>query len=225
MMLDRYFANLAQQRDLSKESLDKVRDVLASILKRAIRHGLLVTNPLDGLEMPRARKRSSRSKPFITPQQFEQLVTKIPEPYRTMVYVAVFTGLRVSELVGLRWNDVHDASLTVDERYCRGDWGEPKSEASNATIAVNRLRSSLSCTEAWGHRATLDLSRTATKSDLKWSDEQKRQHAQLTKERRPDRREFYNQFPRTHESSCLWPRGAARLKPCPSTVPKVSYRL
>ncbi len=25
----------------------------------------------------------------------------------------------------------------MDERYCRGDWGCPKSEASNATIAVN----------------------------------------------------------------------------------------
>ena len=26
----------------------------------------------------------------------------------------------------------------VEQRYCRGDWGAPKSEASNATIPVNR---------------------------------------------------------------------------------------
>ena len=44
----------------------------------------------------------------------------------------------VSELAGLRWNDVHEESITIDERYCRGDWGAPKSEASNATIGVNR---------------------------------------------------------------------------------------
>ncbi len=55
-----------------------------------------------------------------------------------MVYVAIYTGLRVSELAGLRWNDIHENSITVDERYCRGDWGAPKSEASNATIGVNR---------------------------------------------------------------------------------------
>lgn len=62
----------------------------------------------------------------------------IPEPYATMTYVAIYSGLRVSELAGLRWNDVHQDSITIDERYCRGDWGAPKSEASNATIAVNR---------------------------------------------------------------------------------------
>ena len=55
-----------------------------------------------------------------------------------MVYVAVFTGLRVSELIGLRWQNVHEDAITIEERYCRGDWGAPKSEASNATIPVNR---------------------------------------------------------------------------------------
>jgi ATP-dependent helicase/nuclease subunit A len=29
-------------------------------------------------------------------------------------------------------------TITIDERYCRGDWGAPKSESSNATIPVNR---------------------------------------------------------------------------------------
>ena len=62
----------------------------------------------------------------------------IPEPYASLVYVAIYTGLRISELAGLRWNDVHEGSITIDERFCRGDWGAPKSDASNATIAVNR---------------------------------------------------------------------------------------
>jgi hypothetical protein len=29
-------------------------------------------------------------------------------------------------------------SITIDERYCRGDWAAPKSDASNTTIPVNR---------------------------------------------------------------------------------------
>ena len=137
MSLDRYFVGLAE-KDLSQESIDKVRDVLASILKRAIRHGLLIKNPIEGLELPRAKNRRQRSKPYITPGQFDRLISNIPEPYATMVYVAVYTGLRVSELAALRWNDIHEASISIDERFCRGDWGEPKSEASCATIAVNR---------------------------------------------------------------------------------------
>ena len=59
------------------------------------------------------------------------------EPYASMFYVAIYTGLRVSELAGLRWNDIGASSITIDERFCRGDWGAPKSEASNATIGVN----------------------------------------------------------------------------------------
>jgi hypothetical protein len=40
--------------------------------------------------------------------------------------VAVHSGPRVSELVGLKWEDVHDEegaeAITVDEPCCRGDW-------------------------------------------------------------------------------------------------------
>ena len=56
-----------------------------------------------------------------------------------MVFVAVYTGLRVSELAGLRWNDIHGDSITIDERYSRGDWAFPKTESSAGTIAFNRL--------------------------------------------------------------------------------------
>jgi integrase len=55
-----------------------------------------------------------------------------------MLYVAVYSGLRVSELIGLRWNDVGHDSLMVDERCCRGDWSARKSEAGNAPVAVQR---------------------------------------------------------------------------------------
>ena len=71
--------------------------------------------------MPAERRGKRRNKPYLTVQQFERLVELIPEPYATMVYVAIYTGLRVSELAGLRWDDIHEDSITIDERYCRGD--------------------------------------------------------------------------------------------------------
>ena len=135
LTVDRYLTSLGKS-DLSHESIDKIRDVLSGILSAAVRYELLVRNPAEGLHLPRA-KRGKRSKPFITPNQFSLLVELIAEPYATMVYVAVFTGLRVSELIGLRWRNVGSDSITVEERYCRGDWGPPKSEASSATVPVN----------------------------------------------------------------------------------------
>jgi len=133
----RYFSNMASSH-LARESRDKIRDVLSSVLGSAVRYQLLLSNPVENVRMPAERRGKRRNKPYLTPDQFNLLLERIPEPYATMVFVAIYTGLRVSELAGLKWEDIHEDSITIDERYCRGDWGEPKSESSNATIGVNR---------------------------------------------------------------------------------------
>jgi integrase len=136
LSLQRYLSSMTRSK-LSHESLDKIRDVLSSILGSAVKFRYLVKNPAEGLKLPPAKK-GNRTKPFITPEQFNGLLAQMSEPYSTMIYVAVHTGFRASELIGLRWEDIHSDSITIDERCCRGDWGAPKSHASNATIPVNR---------------------------------------------------------------------------------------
>lgn len=126
------------QQQLARESVDKIRDVLSSVLGSAVKYGYLVTNPAEAVQLPPSRRGARRHKPFIRPEQFSALAELIQEPYATMVHVAVYTGLRVSEVIGLRWSDIHEQSITIDERYCRGDWAAPKSDASNTTIPVNR---------------------------------------------------------------------------------------
>jgi integrase len=136
LTLQQYFSGIASSK-LSYESRDKIRDVMSSILTSAVTYGILVKNPMDGVRLAPARK-GNRVKPYIDPVKFVSLLSLIPEPYATMAHVAAFTGLRPSELIGLRWRNVHEDSITVEERYCRGEWGAPKSKASNATIPVNR---------------------------------------------------------------------------------------
>jgi integrase len=136
MSLQAYFSGMAAST-LSHESKDKIRDVLSSILGSAVTYGLLTRNSMENVQLPPEKRGRKRNKPYITPQQFKAILELIAEPYATMIYVAVYTGLRVSELIGLRWDDVLPEHLTIDERCMRGDWGAPKSEASNATIPVN----------------------------------------------------------------------------------------
>jgi integrase len=132
LTLQRYFSSLK----VSHCSASKVRDVLASVMGSALRFGVIVKNPLIGVQLVPSRT-GKKTKPTITPEQFEQLVNLIAEPYSTMVYVSVLAGLRVSELVALKWEDVHTDSITIDERFCRGDWACPKTNASGATIGVD----------------------------------------------------------------------------------------
>lgn len=130
--LQRYFSGMKANHPTAL----KIKDVLASVLGSAVRFGLLVKNPLGGVQLL-APKHGKRTKPHITPEQFNAMVNLMVEPYATMVYVCVMAGLRVSELIGLKWEDVHADSLTIDERFCRGDWGAPKTGASSATIGVS----------------------------------------------------------------------------------------
>jgi hypothetical protein len=115
LSVDRYMAGLGTTK-LAHESLDKIRDVLSSILASAVRYGLLLENPAEGVRLPH-RRSGRKAKPWITRAQFDALVEFIREPYASMVYVAVFTGLRAGELVGLRWRNVHQDALTIEERY------------------------------------------------------------------------------------------------------------
>ena len=133
LTIQRYFSNMATS-PLTHESRDKIRDVLSGVLGSAVQYGLLVSNPVENVRMPAERRGRNRNKPYVKPEQFDELLSRIPEPYATMVYVAIYTGLRVSELAGLRWNDIGADCITIDERFCRGDWGAPKSEASNTTM-------------------------------------------------------------------------------------------
>jgi integrase len=133
MTLQKYFNALTCNR----ATMLKLKDVLGSVFGSAVRYGLLLRSPMEGVQLPNP-KVGKRQKPYVTPLQFAALLECMQEPYTTMVYVCVFAGLRVSELVGLRWEDVHDGALTIDERFCRGDWSCPKTSGSSATIGVDQ---------------------------------------------------------------------------------------
>ena len=132
MTLQNYFSGMKA----GHASAMKIKDVLANIMNSAVAFGLLVRSPLESVKLPRPRV-GRKAKPYITPEQFDNLVDLISEPYATMVYVCVLSGLRVSELIGLKWEDVHADSLTIDERFCRGNWGTTKTAGSSATLAVD----------------------------------------------------------------------------------------
>jgi integrase len=135
MMLQKYFSGLRKNHTTAM----KVKDALASVLSIALRFGLLSKNPLVGVQIPSPRV-GKRTKPHITPEQFDALVNLISEPYSTMVYVCVLAGLRVSELVGLKWEDVHTDSLTIDARGARKTFKLVRSDAPGDLVFQSLIK-------------------------------------------------------------------------------------
>ncbi len=74
-----------------------------------------------------------------TPEEIRRLTQTLIGRYRPLLLTAVFTGLRASELRGLRWTDIDfkAAELHVRQRadrHCR--IGKPKTAAAERTVPL-----------------------------------------------------------------------------------------
>ena len=67
------------------------------------------------------------------------MLEKLPEPARTVVAVAAFTGLTRSEIPALKWEDYKDGEIFVSRKKWRGHIGAPKTEAREAGVPVAPL--------------------------------------------------------------------------------------
>ncbi len=78
--------------------------VLSQALKQAVRWGLLASNPADAVTPPRAAPRELRT---LRPEEVALLEDAAPDDeFRRLIQVAVKTGLRLGELLGLQWKDI-----------------------------------------------------------------------------------------------------------------------
>ena len=87
------------------------------------------------------RKRLKRERRILTDAQFRLLLSALPELVQLMVETAVSTGMRISEILGLKWGcvDLDRGLIWVRERYYRGDTDEPKSEHSKRALPLGHL--------------------------------------------------------------------------------------
>ena len=70
--------------------------VLSSVLKSAVEYEMLIRNPMLAVQIPRAKiVNKHKAKPYLTPEEFDRLLVLVDEPYASMIYVAVHSGLRV----------------------------------------------------------------------------------------------------------------------------------
>lgn len=110
-VVQRYVDRLAAQRDPDDPeqplhapgTIRSIYAVLRTALAKAVRMGLIRTNPCTNIDLPKARREEML---FLTAEQVRLLAEAIDPQYRVLVYTAAWTGLRAGELAGLRWGDV-----------------------------------------------------------------------------------------------------------------------
>jgi integrase len=80
-----------------------------------------------------------RKPQVLSPEKFQELVAVLREPYKTMVIVAMCTGMRVSEVLALRWEhiDFKAGAMLVQQGVVKGRIGKVKTEASHDEVLLD----------------------------------------------------------------------------------------
>jgi integrase len=123
----------------------RVFRTLGQILSLGVRRGKVTQNWAREVETPKARKRAKKElkagRDFPTKEEMQAILDAARNNRRAypLILTAAHTGLRVSEILGLRWENVDfdAAEIHVVERLDRfGEHGNPKSEDSNRTLPI-----------------------------------------------------------------------------------------
>jgi integrase len=116
--------------------------VLHIALKTAVKWGLASRNVVDAVDPPRAR--NTEMKTWDEDNIIRFLNTAKGTPYYALFYTALFTGMRRSELLALRWQDIDFifSQISVNRGLHQLNDGsyiftQPKSAKSQRTIALS----------------------------------------------------------------------------------------
>lgn len=135
---------LATRPTLSGKTVNNYVSVLREALALAVKDKALPENPADGIE--RAAHQKEPPDPF-SRDEAEAIIAKMPAgPVANLVEFWMFTGLRTSEIAGLRWPNVDLAGghILVTEALVRGaDKASTKTNVARAVLLNSRAIAAL----------------------------------------------------------------------------------
>ena len=119
---------------------------MGTFIKSAIMNDLIVKHPMNGIKNPRPQEIGSDLKCFTIEEQRKFLEEAEKSHSYAPFALALETGLRPGEIIGLTWDmvDLEKGTLTVDKtmeyRYSKGIWqaGPPKTLTSYRTIPLTK---------------------------------------------------------------------------------------
>ena len=153
------FYNAKMKSGLSVKTIWKIRNLISTALKQAVREGYIEKNPDEYIVLP---KKQRFEPSILTPDEIRKIVEEAKEdPLYPIVVTALFTGMRKGELMALQWKNVdfqnrrifveHSLGVLLHQEGSDGKFHnayelvEPKSKKSKryiplADVAIGALR-------------------------------------------------------------------------------------
>jgi integrase len=123
---------------LAKSSCAKIRNLMSVLFNHACRYELFDRNPIYLVRQSAKRRRTPT---VLMPAEIKALVDTLSIREKTLVLLAVSTGLRQSELFGLKWGDIDfsQGTMNVTRSIVYGVVGPCKTESSQKPVPVHPL--------------------------------------------------------------------------------------
>ena len=145
--------NFKIETGVSKRSVVLIHSILHKALNQALRWELIGRNPAHAVSRPKTGRKEMKT---LSDSQARTFLSAAKESrYEMLYWLAISTGMRQGELLGLKWSDLDwiNGSFQVQRQLQRIDgeglvFSEPKSLASNRSVLISitmldRLRNHL----------------------------------------------------------------------------------
>ncbi|MBF0600818.1 tyrosine-type recombinase/integrase [Limosilactobacillus oris] len=135
-------------KDHAKETVQKTNSIIRACVKDAILDGLIAKDFTQRIELIWDKNRTVKVQ-YLSIEQINKLVKSLEDdikpPYisRYMILTAIYTGMRLGEIMALKWDDINFnfKTIRINKSYDYVSGGKikpPKTESSNRTIKVNQ---------------------------------------------------------------------------------------
>jgi integrase len=143
------FISEKQNKEMNITTLRKIIVTFNQVMSYGVRHRYIDYNPVRDAERPKRKKEKGNAHDktaiqVLTPNEINALLSVIPNrKYKTLFTLAIFSGARQGELLGLKWSDVDwdNNQIHIQRTFNKKTWYEPKSKTSYRRIDLGPLES------------------------------------------------------------------------------------
>jgi integrase len=116
-----------QADGLSPWTIKRILGALSCVFTFAFRHGYIATHPFHRLERDERPHPLRSDQRVLTRTELARLFAACPRRYRSLLATGAYTGMRLSEVLGLSWDDLDFAAGVIHVRHqlARGRRGVP----------------------------------------------------------------------------------------------------
>lgn len=125
---------------LSPWTVKRILGALSCVFTFALRRGYIATHPFHRLERDERPHPLRSDQRVLTRAELARLFAACPRRYRPLLLTGAYTGMRLSEVLGLSWDDVDFAAGVIHVRHqlARGRRGIPPHRIPPKTRASTR---------------------------------------------------------------------------------------